>query len=182
MNANPLPLTSLADILSPQEITDLSDSLYWLAVRWDDEAQYEDPAEYRAAWAKIAERVSPGCSSPSLKLRPFAGSFIIGVGDHKGTTIEVKRLLKATRIDIIVSFSKPPQHLLPSIVQAVLQARSLTGNPRIAVRAKAGKVQVVEVTPGPGGKSTVTPMSDFVSTDEAIKLLRSLQEPAGDAQ
>jgi hypothetical protein len=59
---------------------------------------------------------------------------------------------------------------------ATLSARQRTNDNSISTRVEAGRVQIVRVTypPEKRGRSVVTPVTAFVSPDEAVQALKSL--------
>jgi hypothetical protein len=72
-------------ILTAQQQSDLVSSIDFLEARWQDERAYEDFREYQKAWKNDVRRYVPGATRPSLKMLPFAGSFLLD-----GYTITVK--------------------------------------------------------------------------------------------
>lgn len=63
---------------------------------------------------------------------------------------------------------------LGQIQSKTLAARARTGNNGVGTKVKAGRVQVVDVTFDAKGNSTVKPLSDWGSQDEAMKFLDAL--------
>lgn len=57
----------------------------------------------------------------------------------------------------------------------MLAARERTGDPHISVQAKAGKQQVVRSVPNGRKAYEVTPLSGWLSHDEAMAFLESLK-------
>jgi hypothetical protein len=65
---------------------------------------------------------------------------------------------------------------LMDLRNATLSARERTNDRTIGTQVKAGKVQVVRVTypPGKGGRSVVTPITPFLTPEDAIRALDAL--------
>lgn len=60
------------------------------------------------------------------------------------------------------------------IHRATMAARERTGDRTVSTRVKQGRIQIVRVTYGPRGKSTITPVSDWVSFGAAVTFLDAL--------
>ena len=65
------------------------------------------------------------------------------------------------------------------IQSATLAARAATGLQGIGTRISQGRMQVVNVTYGTKGRSTVDPLSDWVSPSAAVAVLRQIQADKG---
>lgn len=63
---------------------------------------------------------------------------------------------------------------LREVQSATLAARTRLNDKTIGTQAKAGKLQVVRVTYNAKGRSTVTPVSDFMTHNEVINALNNL--------
>lgn len=62
-----------------------------------------------------------------------------------------------------------------ALIQATRNAKARTGRKDLSTAAKAGKIQICEVTMNAKGKSTVTPITGFLPMAEAIAYLESMQ-------
>lgn len=64
--------------------------------------------------------------------------------------------------------------LLNEIRTATLAARNRLKDETIGTQVKAGKLQVMRVTYDAKGKSTITPVTDFISFADAIATLKAM--------
>jgi hypothetical protein len=62
-----------------------------------------------------------------------------------------------------------------TLQHAVLTARERLNDKTIGTRVEDGRVQIVRVTYPNGAVSVVTPASEWVSADEAVRLLKEMQ-------
>lgn len=62
-----------------------------------------------------------------------------------------------------------------TLQQATVAARDRLNDKTIGTRVDGGKVQVVRVTYPNGSNATVTPVSGFLQSDEAIAFLNGMQ-------
>jgi hypothetical protein len=65
------------------------------------------------------------------------------------------------------------------IQTATMAARRATGMPGIGTQVNAGRFQVVNVSYGKRGKSDVLALSDWISVDAAIEVLRQIEADKG---
>lgn len=61
------------------------------------------------------------------------------------------------------------------IQAATLAARERTGDKTIGTRVKQGRFQIVRVKYANGGKSTVTPLSDWLAGRQLVEALNALK-------
>ena len=57
---------------------------------------------------------------------------------------------------------------------ATLAARQRTGDKHIGTRVNAGRVQIVRAVPGKRGVFDVTPLTGWLTTEEALNAIRTI--------